>query len=640
MSKRRRDGDGGGGGGAADLLSDEALDENPIGITEEDLPARVTIRPSASNARARLGGQWELKAAKAGRRKGDKTVIVWSSDARFGLTFTSKEIAESSEGRNAFAVELMDSGFAGAKVARVQPLAPVGAVAGGAAAAADPGSPRKRREGSGVRRRRRRRSERLKGSGADSGGEEKEKCADGRRNNGGNNTQTMVQRQARVGRGESQRAKRLAKRIARRERIQCLHAKLHDMLRALPDDKYAAAMDEIDNMADTRWPAQRKIIRRALAAHNKTAKLATMKGEWAGRRDILAAALDKCDARSLVVKINGDPKHRSHITSFTSDHALLQTLTMWHFYSHLLEHDHLALQTPFADAAAYAARAGRIEPRTLYRWRKDFEKNGSRFSESMAGKAIRNWVFDDKVLLKAAKAWLKKEVRHKPSADGTCSKGMFRIVDFQTYLNDTLLPAFQIPPWGFRTSATKDTVDEAETTNKYLRVSEGCALAWGHRLGLSFDPKRKGYYVDNHDRADVLAHRTVWLATEAALEKKQYLWAQLPEEQARQLEVKIINNALNGTACVDATEEQLRAEMVYTYTGNANGKPVMEISDDDGAVQATWVEIHVDLLPPEMRQVETAVVNGFKMGGRLSVRFKPGDRPVIKMGQDETIFKM
>ena len=434
--------------------------------------------------------------------------------------------------------------------------------------------------------------------------------------------------------GESQRAKR----IARRERIQCLQDKLHNMLRALPADKHAAAMEEIDNMADTRWPAQRKLIRRALAAHNKTVKLATMRGEWADRRDILAAALDKCDARSLVVQINGDAKHRSHITSFTSDHALVQTLTMWHFYSNLLEHDHLALQTPFADAAAYAARAGRIEPRTLYRWRKDFEKNGSRFSESMAGKAIRDWVFDDKVLLKAAKAWLKKEVRRKPSADG--SKGMFRIVDFQTYLNDTLLPAFQIPPWGFRTSATKDTVDDAETTNKYLRVSEGCALAWGHRLGLSFDAKRKGYYVDNHDRADVLAHRTVWLAKEAALEKKQYLWAQLPEEKARQLKVEIINNALNETACVDATEEQLRAEMVYTYTGDANGKPVMEISDDDGAVQATWVEVHVDLLPPEMRQVETAVVNGFKMGGRLSVRFKPGDRPIIKMGQDETIFKM
>ena len=138
--------------------------------------------------------------------------------------------------------------------------------------------------------------------------------------------------------GESQRAKR----IARRERIQCLHDKLHDMLRALPGDKYTAAMDEINDLADTRWPAQRKIIRRALAAHNKTAKLATMEGEWAGRRDILAAALDKCDARSLVVEINGDAKHRSHITSFTSDHALLQTLTMWHFYSNLLEHDHLA----------------------------------------------------------------------------------------------------------------------------------------------------------------------------------------------------------------------------------------------------------------------------------------------------------
>ena len=112
MSKRRRNGDG---GGAADLLSDEALEGNPIGVTEEDLPTRVTIRPSASNARAQLKGMWELKSDKKGRRASDKKVTVNSAAARFDLTFTSGEIAESSEGRNAFALLLIESVFVGAK---------------------------------------------------------------------------------------------------------------------------------------------------------------------------------------------------------------------------------------------------------------------------------------------------------------------------------------------------------------------------------------------------------------------------------------------------------------------------------------------------------------------------------------------
>ena len=52
------------------------------------------------------------------------------------------------------------------------------------------------------------------------------------------------------------------------------------------------------------------------------------------------------------------------------------------------------------------------------------------------------------------------------------------------------------------------------------------------------------------------------------------------------------------------------------------------------------MELHVDLLPPEMRETHTAVVNGLKMGGNLSVRFPEGFDSIVKAGGDEVIFKM
>ena len=69
-------------------------------------------------------------------------------------------------------------------------------------------------------------------------------------------------------------------------------------------------------------------------------------------------------------------------------------------------------------------------------------------------------------------------------------------------------------------------------TSEYLQVSESCALAWAHSLGVCYSRKRKGYYVDGHDRPDVLAHCAIWLAKEACLEKRQYLWIQMPLAQA------------------------------------------------------------------------------------------------------------
>ena len=41
-----------------------------------------------------------------------------------------------------------------------------------------------------------------------------------------------------------------------------------------------------------------------------------------------------------------------------------------------------------------------------------------------------------------------------------------------------------------------------------------------------------------------------------------------------------------------------------------------------------------------MQETHTAIVNGLKMGGCLSVRFPEGMSPIVKVGGDEVIFKM
>ena len=80
---------------------------------------------------------------------------------------------------------------------------------------------------------------------------------------------------------------------------------------------------------------------------------------------------------------------------------------------------------------------------------------------------------------------------------------------------------------------------------------------------------------------------------------------------------------------MEHTSTLVQNELVYDYT-TAEGKPM--------------VEVHVDLLPQELRsRLSTKLtIHGiqFDMGGNLSVRFPVGESPLIKVGTDEIIFKV
>ena len=65
----------------------------------------------------------------------------------------------------------------------------------------------------------------------------------------------------------------------------------------------------------------------------------------------------------------------------------------------------------------------------------------------------------------------------------------------------------------------------------------------------------------------------------------------------------------------------------------------------DGAVKGvegpvSSVEVHVDLIPPDIRRWKYETTNGMNMVGCPSVRFLEGKLPVIKVSKDKTIFKM
>ena len=100
---------------------------------------------------------------------------------------------------------------------------------------------------------------------------------------------------------------------------------------------------------------------------------------------------------------------------------------------------------------------------------------------------------------------------------------VFRMKMFMDWLNQTLLPKYEVPalPKRERKGATTTCVDD-ESSGKFRKIGESTALRWAHQLGASYDTYRKSYYVDGHDSDDVLRYRAAWLRREQQLEYRQY----------------------------------------------------------------------------------------------------------------------
>ena len=150
----------------------------------------------------------------------------------------------------------------------------------------------------------------------------------------------------------------------------------------------------------------------------------------------------------LLVVVTDDPHYRSKLTTFTLEHALIQTLTLLLFYKTLtrkLEEEIKLIAGPwgavdschpYKSASEKASDIGCVSESTIYRWRRDFERNGHRFSESLLGKAVHSWILDNPTMKLQAKRWLRHNVGRKAKK----GQAVFQICDFQDYLNDLLLP--------------------------------------------------------------------------------------------------------------------------------------------------------------------------------------------------------
>ena len=178
---------------------------------------------------------------------------------------------------------------------------------------------------------------------------------------------------------------------------------------------------------------------------------------------------------------------------------------------------------------------------TVKRWHDEFEANGYQFRETLTGKWMRTNIFDDNaVMKKEAKDWLTDRIRRKNTKKNP--NPVFRMGDWLLYLNEKggLFDRYGVPPHKLHRLNLLNE-DQPKQTEAFLTVDISTARRWAMDLGLKYEPRGKGYFVDGHNNKDVVAYRRLWLKREQKEELRQYRWIQMEEEEAVSMGIAYIN---------------------------------------------------------------------------------------------------
>ena len=174
------------------------------------------------------------------------------------------------------------------------------------------------------------------------------------------------------------------------------------------------------------------------------------------------------------------------------------------------------------------------------------------------------------------------------------------------HLNQTIIPNLFDRYKQEEVSNNREPIEKVEFMRSLhlTSIHPTTAFRWLHILGYKYRPNKKCYYTDKHEDPGNVSDRKKFICNYSKYELRSYVWCQISEEVAVGLE----NN-----------EEVNLSKAFYEYR-NDKGKMMREY--------------HVDVHPYLKNYIHNK-----EMGGDLSVRKPPNTRPVIVIGQDESVFK-
>jgi DNA-binding transcriptional regulator YhcF (GntR family) len=170
------------------------------------------------------------------------------------------------------------------------------------------------------------------------------------------------------------------------------------------------------------------------------------------------------------------------------------------------------------------------------------------------------------------------------------------------YLHTIALPALLLQRREELGDATLEITDLLRE-NRLTKLTLETVYRWLDRLGFKYEARKKGYYVDNHEKPETVAYCRHFIKRYLKYEFRMFRWVQLSLEKVKAME----------------ENEEIDEGLGHRYKDSEN---------------KDMVEFHVDQHHSFQDGVSTTLY-----GGNLSVRRPANEKPLICFGQDECIFK-
>ena len=188
----------------------------------------------------------------------------------------------------------------------------------------------------------------------------------------------------------------------------------------------------------------------------------------------------------------------------------------------------------------------------------------------------------------------------------------------RAYIHETILPNIAVTFINNNSGEWDDAEREVQSFSipqvlSYYgmkTLSIATTLRWMNALGMKYDDRRKNYYVDGHEREDVVLSRWKFISTYLRREVQMCRWVQVSGKKLKELM---------------KTDDSILAHHGYNFKNDKN--------------ESMW-EYHVDSHKIFQEIGACVEIDGVKYGGNLSVRKDEDAKIIISLGHDECIFNM
>jgi hypothetical protein len=90
---------------------------------------------------------------------------------------------------------------------------------------------------------------------------------------------------------------------------------------------------------------------------------------------------------------------------------------------------------------------------------------------------------------------------------------------------------------------------DVKTILKQYGLTKVClstVYKWMKKLGFNYEPRKKSYYVDGHEKEETISYRWRYIERYLQYEQRMFRWIQVTQEKAQELEEKGIIQRRTG----------------------------------------------------------------------------------------------